>query len=241
MSESVSLCACSTKGGMRAVSACSILCAALCPSGTSFTAASTWFSIHAHAKVCRLASGSIRQRAHANANAVACDTPTTLLAAFAENSSVEKLELGEHPQQCRTQVPILGAQLFGFAAGDEKGIPAQHACRDRPASMRPAGAAAPADRAWPGSRRRCRLSTRAPMLRRSPSRPRRRTPVPGRNETRRWAARGSPGATAAAAAATRAAASAAPAAAQPCDVRARACDARPRHTRLLRARTAAAR
>jgi hypothetical protein len=38
MSESVSFCDCSTKGGMRGISACSILWAALCPSGTSFAA-----------------------------------------------------------------------------------------------------------------------------------------------------------------------------------------------------------
>ena len=128
MSESVSLCACSTKGGMRAVSAMQHSLRGTLPSGTSFTAASTWFSAQAHAKVCRHAAGSIFQRAQANANAVACDTPTTLLAAFAENSSVASSISASTRNNAAAQVPILGTQLFGFTAGDEEGVPSQHRC-----------------------------------------------------------------------------------------------------------------
>ena len=83
----------------------------------------------------------------ANANAVACDTPTTLFAAFAENSSVASSSSASTRSSAAAEMPILGAQLLGFATGDEECIPPQHALR---VVLLPCGLQAlraPADRA----------------------------------------------------------------------------------------------
>ena len=217
MSESVSLCACSTKGGMRAVSHAAFFARRFAPTEPVSRPPAPGSRPTPRHKFAGRLGLDIPPR-HANANAVACDTPTTLLAAFAGKQFGRKLHLGEHSQQCGAQVPILGAQFFGFAAGDEKCVPSQHAAV---IVLLPRGLQAHST----GRSSVPRLASAMPPIHSSadrfvghPSAPRRRIPVPAKNETRRWAAPGWPGATGAAIAAMRCASAAARRAAtrQPC-------------------------
>ena len=60
---------------------------------------------------------------------VACDTPSRVFAALSGKSSVVSSSSTSTRSNAAAQVPILGAQFFGFTAGDEERIPAQDTCR----------------------------------------------------------------------------------------------------------------